>query len=170
MPETVLFAGKIVFLVVLYVFIFCVVRSSTRDLRLAAPVAGGKRWTMPGATSEEEQEDSRRATGAVATAESEVWTLAVLKSPCVPVGAAYALPDETRALAGRSSDMDILLDDTFVSAKHALFEVSEGSFSVEDLRSTNGTLVNGTAITEATLLKAGDRIAIGDTVFEVRVH
>jgi pSer/pThr/pTyr-binding forkhead associated (FHA) protein len=66
--------------------------------------------------------------------------------------------------------MDIFLDDTFVSAKHALFEVNDEGLTVEDLRSTNGTLVNGASIHGATLLEVGDRVSVGDTLFEVRVR
>jgi hypothetical protein len=167
MPETLLLVGKIAFLLLLYLFIFSVVRSSTRDLRLAAPVAAGKQWRMPGDTAAEDQDHERPAT---VIAEGGVWTLLVLKSSSIPVGAAYALPEDTHALAGRSSDMDIFLDDTFVSAKHALFEVTDEGFWVEDLRSTNGTMVNGAPIHASTLLEAGDRVTVGDTVFEVRVR
>jgi hypothetical protein len=167
MPETLLLVGKIAFLLLLYLFIFSVVRSSTRDLRLAAPVAAGKQWRMPGDTAAEDQDNERAAT---VIAEGGVWTLLVLKSSSIPVGAAYALPEDTHALAGRSSDMDIFLDDTFVSAKHALFEVTDEGFWVEDLRSTNGTMVNGAPIHASTLLEAGDRVTVGDTVFEVRVR
>jgi hypothetical protein len=169
MPETLLLVGKIAFLLLLYLFIFGVVRTSARDLRMAAPAAAGTHWRMPGETPEDDEESSRVGV-ATATRERGVWTLAVLKSPNIPVGAAYALPSDTNALAGRSPDMDIFLDDTFVSAKHALFEVTDEGFWVEDLRSTNGTQVNGTPIHESTLLEVGDRVAIGDTVFEVRVR
>ncbi len=170
MLEIVLLVGKIVFLVVLYLFIFRVVRSSTRELRMAAPVAGRQQWSMPGAVGQ--AADQHSGTSAVATAAKKggVWTLSVIKSPCIPVGAAYALPADTHALAGRSTDMDIYLDDTFVSTKHALFEVTAEGLWVEDLRSTNGTQVNGTVIEESTLLEVGDRVAVGDTVFQVEVR
>jgi hypothetical protein len=150
MPETLLLVGKIAFLLLLYLFIFGVVRTSARDLRLAAPVVAGKHWRMPGATPQEEEE-SAGAGVATATMEGGVWTLAVLKSPSIP-------------------EMDICLDDTFVSTKHALFEVTDEGFWVEDLRSTNGTQVNGAPIHESTLLEVGDQVAVGDTVFEVRVR
>ncbi len=167
MAETLLLVGKIAFLLLLYVFIFSVVRSSTRDLRMAAPVAAGKHWRMPGAVpAEGEEEGSATATATM----GGVWTLSVVKSSCLPVGAAYALPEDSQALAGRSSDMDIFLDDTFVSAKHALFEAKDEGLTVEDLRSTNGTLVNGASIHGPTLLEVGDRVSVGDTLFEVRVR
>jgi hypothetical protein len=169
MLEIVLLAGKFVFLLVLYVFIFSVVRSSTRELRMAAPAAGRQQWRMPGAGPEADASPARSA-GVTAATESGVWTLAVAKSPCIPTGAAYALPSDSHALAGRSADMDIYLDDTFVSAKHALFEVTDDGLHVEDLRSTNGTMVNGTAIGESTLLDVGDHVAVGDTVFEVELR
>jgi hypothetical protein len=165
----VLLVGKFVFLLVLYVFILSVVRSSTRELRLAAPAAGRKQWQMPGAPAPAEEGPGGSAL-ATAERDGEVWTLLVLKSHCIPVGAAYALPEDTRALAGRSPDMDIYLEDTFVSGKHVLFEVTEEGLRVEDLRSTNGTQLNGSALTEPTFLEAGDRVAIGDTIFQVEVR
>ena len=170
MLEIVLLVGKIVFLVVLYVFIFRVVRSSTRELRMAAPVTGHQQWSMPGAVAQVADQPSGTSVAATAEKKGGVWTLSIIKSPCIPVGAAYALPADTHALAGRSTDMDIYLDDTFVSAKHALFEVAAEGLWVEDLRSTNGTQVNGAAIEESTLLEVGDRVAVGDTVFQVEVR
>lgn len=164
MPETLLLVGKIFFLILLYLFIFSVVRSSTRDLRLAAPVVADQRWRMPGAAVDEGPEPPEGA------APGGLLTLAVAKSPCVPVGAAYALPMGSRAFAGRSEDADIFLDDTFVSAKHAVFEVDEQGLWVEDLQSTNGTLVNGRSIGEPMLLGVGDRVAVGDTIFQVKVR
>ena len=99
-----------------------------------------------------------------------MWTLLILKSPTIPVGAAYALQPGAHAMAGRSSDMDISLDDTFVSSKHALFEVTPDGLQVEDLRSTNGTQVNGTDIEGSMLLQPGDRVAVGDTIFQVEMR
>jgi len=167
MPETLLLVGKIFFLILLYLFIFSVVRSSTRDLRLAAPVVADQRWRMPGAAIDE---GSEIPGGAAPAGLGGLLTLAVAKSPCVPVGAAYALPMGSHAFAGRSEDADIFLDDTFVSAKHAVFEVDEQGLWVEDLQSTNGTMVNGRPIGESMLLEVGDRVAIGDTIFQVKVR
>ena len=59
------------------------------------------------------------------------------------------------------------LDDTFVSSKHALFEASEAGLQLEDLRSTNGTVVNGQEVEGVRLLHEGDRVEIGDTIFRV---
>jgi hypothetical protein len=166
MLDIVLLVGKFVFLIVLYLFIFRVVRSSTRELRMAAPVIARQQWTAPG--SAQPEAGGRPAAVAVqGAAGNRVWALVVVKSPCIPEGAAYALQPGAPALAGRSSEMDILLDDTFVSSKHALFEVTPNGLQVEDLRSTNGTQVNGADIAGPTLLDVDDRVAVGDTVFQV---
>jgi FHA domain len=168
MLDIVLLAGKFIFLIVLYLFIYRVMRSSTRELRIAGPAAGKQQWTAPGTAPAD------GGSAAVATVaggpRTTVWNLQVLRSPCIPAGAAYALQPGAHALAGRSSDMDILLEDTFVSSKHALFEVTPNGLQVEDLRSTNGTQVNGADIDGATLLQVGDQVAVGDTVFRVEAQ
>ncbi len=168
MLQIVLLAGKFIFLIILYLFIFRVVRSTTRELRIAAPAEGIQEWQVPGSVYVvgEGPADAMVSPPLL----SGVWTLVVEKSPCLSEGAAYAFPLGVRALAGRSSDMDIYLDDTFVSFKHALFETTSAGLHVEDLRSTNGTQVNGSDISEARMLQVGDRVQIGDTVFRVEVQ
>jgi pSer/pThr/pTyr-binding forkhead associated (FHA) protein len=74
------------------------------------------------------------------------------------------------ALAGRAPEMDIHLQDTFVSSKHALFESTTAGLQVEDLLSTNGTQVNGADISGTHMLRPGDRVEVGDTVFQVEVR
>jgi hypothetical protein len=161
----VLLAGKFAFLIILYLFIYRVVRSSTRELRLAAPAA------KQGMAIQQATAVTSQATGApVAPAGNGTWTLVVEASPTLSVGAAFAFPLGVNALAGRSNDMDIHLDDTFVSSKHALFEMTQSGLQVEDLRSTNGTQVNGEDVTGTRVLRAGDRVEIGDTVFRVEVQ
>ncbi len=169
MLQIVLLAGKFVFLIVLYLFIYRVIRSSTRELRMAAPAAERQQWSATGGTY---REGGEPAAGAPSSrgAGSGVWTLVVQKSPCIQAGTAYSFPPGARALAGRSSDTDIHLEDTFVSSKHVLFETTANGLEVEDLRSTNGTQVNGTDISDSTLLREGDRVEVGDTVFQVQVR
>lgn len=168
MLQIVLLAGKFIFLIVLYLFIFRVVRSSTRELRAAAPVEVEQAWQAPGAVYVvgEGPADAMISPPVL----TGVWTLVVEKSPSLPAGAAYALPLGVHALAGRSSDMDIHLDDTFVSSKHALFETTTAGLRVEDLRSTNGVQVNGSDIAGPRVLQVGDRVEVGDTVFRVEVQ
>lgn len=71
---------------------------------------------------------------------------------------------------GRSRDCDIALEDSGVSRRHAEVRPTDGGWTVEDLGSTNGVLVNGQPTRGAYPLEAGDRIELGSTeiVFEVR--
>ncbi|MBM3888383.1 MAG: FHA domain-containing protein [Verrucomicrobia bacterium] len=60
-----------------------------------------------------------------------------------------------------------LTDDQVASAEHAeLLLNPEGQLILRDLESVNGTEVNGQAVQESAL-KLGDRITIGNTIFEV---
>jgi hypothetical protein len=169
MLQIVLLAGKFVFLIVLYLFIYRVIRSIMRELRVAAPAAGKREWS---AQAKEYPAGGQPAAAATASTErgSGVWTLVVQKSPSLSAGEAYAFPVGAHALAGRSPEMDIYLEDTFVSSKHALFEATAAGLQVEDLRSTNGTQVNGADVSDATVLRVGDRVEVGDTVFQVEVR
>jgi predicted component of type VI protein secretion system len=69
---------------------------------------------------------------------------------------------------GRSSDADIRIDDRYASSIHARVYPAAGGFILEDMRSTNGTTLNGHSIDGEAALEHGDRIAIGDTelIFE----
>jgi pSer/pThr/pTyr-binding forkhead associated (FHA) protein len=67
--------------------------------------------------------------------------------------------------AGREGNFAI--DDDFASGQHARFQTVRGLWYVEDLGSTNGTLLNGRRILSAQLLKKRDKIQIGHTVMTV---
>lgn len=70
-------------------------------------------------------------------------------------------------LIGRSKLCDIQLDSPVVSRHHALISYANGSATIADLGSTNGTTVNGYAVTEHELAD-GDTIAIGDSKIRYR--
>ena len=62
---------------------------------------------------------------------------------------------------GRDAGNDVPLSDEAASARHAVLELRDGEWWVEDLGSTNGTLVNGTRIERAERVRFGDELAIG---------
>lgn len=70
---------------------------------------------------------------------------------------------------GRVQGNDIVLPKPNVSKRHAGIRVAEGVLVVEDLRSTNGTYVNGRRITSPRQLASGDRIHVGDYMIQAEV-
>jgi len=69
---------------------------------------------------------------------------------------------------GRDPDNHIVLDDTEVSRHHARLVRRQNQVILEDLGSTNGTLVNGQRISGEHVLQPADIISIGISVFGVK--
>lgn len=70
---------------------------------------------------------------------------------------------------GRSADADIRLDDRYASGIHARVFNRSGAYYVEDMNSTNGTLLNSRELHGEAELSPGDLIRIGDTEFRFEV-
>jgi hypothetical protein len=70
---------------------------------------------------------------------------------------------------GRSKDADVRIDDRYASSIHARVFSREGRFYVEDMNSTNGTLLNGAELRGEAELIDRDTIQIGDTIFRFEV-
>lgn len=68
---------------------------------------------------------------------------------------------------GRKEDNQLPLDDSYVSNYHAKIFIKNNQIFIEDLGSTNGTILNGKRINGKVPLKSGDDIAIGKTAFKV---
>jgi len=71
---------------------------------------------------------------------------------------------EDGAVVGRGRECHIVFHDSTVSKEHARLRLEGRTALVEDLHSTNGTLVNGKAIDGPTPLRRGDRIGLGPNV------
>lgn len=69
---------------------------------------------------------------------------------------------------GRASENQLVLDDDYVSGKHARFYAEGGRWFVEDVGSTNGTHIGSHRITSPTPLNVGTSVRLGKTVVEVR--
>jgi hypothetical protein len=74
---------------------------------------------------------------------------------------------ERRIKIGRQADNDLVVVDPGVSRHHAEVINENGTCTLHDLGSTNGTYVNGSVVTEHAL-RDGDRISLGSTVVEFR--
>src|SRR5438309_1794744 len=75
--------------------------------------------------------------------------------------------DKNEINVGRVQGNDLMLPKGNVSKRHARLLFRDGRFIVTDLKSTNGTYVNGRKIAQATIVREGDKIYIGDFVLRI---
>jgi pSer/pThr/pTyr-binding forkhead associated (FHA) protein len=75
---------------------------------------------------------------------------------------------ETPVTLGRAQDSTIVLDDDYVSSRHARLYPRDGQWLVEDMGSTNGTYLDRAKVGAPTPVKIGVPIRIGKTVVELR--
>ena len=150
---------KFGFIVVLYLFLLWVARSALKDLRRGA----GAHAVANGPASGALPAMSNDATGIHRVGGDAV--LIVHAAPGHEKGSRYDVSDG--AIIGRG-DVEIVLEDAFASSRHAQIERQGGAMVLEDLGSTNGTFLNEELLRGPQPLHAGDRIRIGDSVFEFR--
>jgi hypothetical protein len=147
-------ALKFGFLAVLYLFVLVIARSGMKDLRRTVAPA-------PDATG-------FHAAPAFADAPRgpDGWLIAERGGALEP----NQRFDLIGGLSiGRSKEADVRIDDRYASSIHARVFSREGRFFVEDMNSTNGTLLNGATLQGEAELIDGDTVQIGDTVFRLEV-
>jgi pSer/pThr/pTyr-binding forkhead associated (FHA) protein len=127
-----LWALRLGFVALIYVFFFFVARALWRDLRASAAGAGSALGRL-------------------------IVTNTVDGGPVH--GTNYPL-DAVNSI-GRDVNNSIVIDDSFVSAEHALLTFRGRSWYVEDRASTNGTWVNGQRVATYLPLGYGDELQIG---------
>jgi hypothetical protein len=163
-------ALKLAFLAVLYLFLLWVVRSawkdlrSTRDAGLGAGVAAGGVVHAAAPTATDVDATGLHRAGepvlSHAGAARGEPRLVVEHAAGHPDGIAYSL--EHGATLGRG-DVEIRLEDPFASTRHVRIERQGSMLVIEDLGSTNGTLLNEEPLAGPQPLHHGDRIRIGDS-------
>jgi pSer/pThr/pTyr-binding forkhead associated (FHA) protein len=78
------------------------------------------------------------------------------------------IPIRREITIGRKNDNMLKLEDPYASSHHARLYIKNGKDCViEDLGSTNGTLLNGKKLNGRQYLSSGDEIKIGNTCFKV---
>jgi hypothetical protein len=146
--ESALLALKIAFLVLLYLFIWRIVRTAAADMRLPQESF----ILRPGAL-----------TGGAIGQAIRPGRLVVVGGNVLERGEQYEL-DSAALTVGRSGENDIAIDgDEFASARHVRIEPRRDGVWVHDLGSTNGTHVNGVRIDRPRKLVTGDVIRVGET-------
>jgi FHA domain len=146
--ESALLALKIAFLVLLYLFIWRIVRTAAADMRLPQESF----ILRPGAL-----------TGGALGQAIRSGRLVVIGGNVLDRGEEFEL-DSAALTVGRSGENDISIDgDEFASARHVRIEPRRDGVWVHDLGSTNGTHVNGVRIDRPRKLVTGDVIRVGET-------
>lgn len=69
---------------------------------------------------------------------------------------------------GRSPSCTLVLEDDYSSSRHARLFPQSGAWFVEDLGSTNGTYLGERRVDAPVVVRAGDRIRVGQTVMELQ--
>jgi pSer/pThr/pTyr-binding forkhead associated (FHA) protein len=133
---------KILFLLLLYLFIWRIVRTAGRDLRLPQESF----VLTPQQASGLLGKGQEPKTGRLRFPDGQVQVL-----------------DSRSLTVGRSGENDIALTDDFASARHARIEPRRDGVWVSDAGSTNGTYVNGAKLAKPHRLKPGDVIRVGST-------
>jgi hypothetical protein len=158
--EEALLALKIAFLVLLYLFIWRIVRTVGRDARpsqesfVMRPAAPPAAVPVPAPAAQEPAPPAQPA---------GLPRLVVERSPVLQAGSELEL-DSTSFTVGRSFENDVAIDgDEYASARHLRIEPRRDGVWVHDLGSTNGTFVNGERIEEPRRLERGDVVAVGET-------
>jgi pSer/pThr/pTyr-binding forkhead associated (FHA) protein len=142
-------ALKFGFIAVLYLFLLWTARSALKDLRgtvAPAPDATGFHPVAPAAEP----------------AGLEAWLIAE-RGGGLREGERFDLIGGLSI--GRSSEADVRIDDRYASGLHARIFPRDGRTYIEDMNSTNGTMVNDATLHGEVELLDGDLVRIGDTQF-----
>lgn len=149
--EPVSVALKFAFLAVLYLFLFWIAKSARRDLR----------------QNSRSDTDDRHGFGSVRSSLPDGWLVVEAGNDITP-GSRYDLFGGVTL--GRSADADITFTDRYASGLHARLYPRGDRYFLEDMNSTNGTLLDGRAFSGEQELDDGSRIRIGDTEFRVEME
>jgi hypothetical protein len=147
-------ALKFGFLAVLYLFVLVIARSALKDLRrTVAPAPDATGFHAAPAFAE-------------APAGPDGW-LVVERGGGLQADQRFDLIGGLSV--GRSKEADVRIDDRYASSIHARVFSRGERFYVEDMNSTNGTMLNDATLHGEAELIDGDTIQIGDTVFRFEV-
>jgi len=138
---------RYIFLFFMFLFIFRLVKWMVDDLRETGknPAGANSSPAFPQAGAEA--------------------VLAVVESfsPDLKKGDSFDIRREI--LIGRSGRCDIVIKDSFTSTEHARIFVKDGQYWLEDMKSTNGTYLNGVRLVRPVALANRDEIRAGSVTF-----
>jgi hypothetical protein len=141
--ELMLWLARAVLIILLFLFLLTIISIIRADLR-------GKKETLP-PPAEKKLKLPSLMTVTMATGENNIGEIALVGQVTI----------------GRASDNHIILRELTISSHHAVINCGHDKVEVEDLRSTNGVMLNGMRIMDSAELNIGDELQIGETVFTI---
>lgn len=139
------------FLILLWLFVWAIIRAMLSDLGSAA----GTRRPNTGSFRERRRAASRGG------ARFLVVTAGALANTRITLG-------DQPVLIGRADDSTLVLSDDYASERHARLSKRGDDWYVEDLGSTNGTYLDRGKVTTAVRAPLNTPIRVGKTVIELR--
>ncbi len=133
---------KIIFLILLYLFLYVLIRMITKDLKEGAA-----------------KKPIKRSAEAIRKPR-----LVILESTAEKAGKVFPFTQEF--IIGRDPENDMFLKDVFVSKQHCLIYKHGKKILIKDLGSSNGTFLNGEKIDKPEELRVGDKIRVSQTTFK----
>jgi len=143
--------ARLGFLVLLWVFVFFVVRALRRDVTDVSAAPARRRSARDAATPTGRNRGPTRL----------VITEGPLAGSMVPL-------TPTSITIGRDQNCTLVLNDSYASSRHARVFPKDGAWWLEDLSSTNGTTLAGRPVYGAVELPVGVPVRIGQTTLELR--
>ena len=161
MSELALFLVRTGFLALLWIFIFSIISVIRADLfgqKVVSKVASANLQNTFVATA-------GSAPASMKPAELKATKLVVTAGE--KVGTEIALAGRQLTI-GRAGDSDLVVDDEYTSTHHAKLVFINGEWLVQDLDSTNGTLLDGKKVTTTSVVPMNTQVRVGQTSFELR--
>jgi pSer/pThr/pTyr-binding forkhead associated (FHA) protein len=150
---------KFAFIAIVWLFFLRVARAVYVEVRRAPAASSSIRAAAPRSPVPVAQ--------AGASANQKSLARLVILEPTGSKGVVFVL-DRPELRIGRAADCEICLaGDRFASQHHARLYMKAGKYCVEDVGSTNGTLLNSRPLDGVAPLNPGDRLQVGQTVLEV---
>ena len=152
---------KYIIIGIIYVIIFFALGIMYKDLK-----SGDKKQVRP-QNHERQQNQEKPQQEARAKQQISVGLEVIDPGISKTLKMGSVVPIIREVTIGRREDNGVVIEEGYVSGHHARIFQRNDNYVLEDLKSTNGTVVNGEKIENKVYVRSGDKIKIGTTLFRV---
>jgi len=152
---------KYIIIGIIYVIIFFALGIMYKDLK-----SGDKKQVRP-QNHERQQNQEKPQQEARAKQQISVGLEVIDPGISKTLKMGSVVPIIREVTIGRREDNVVVIEEGYVSGHHARIFQRNDNYVLEDLKSTNGTILNGEKIENKVYIRSGDKIKIGTTLFRV---